>query len=65
VQQRWPVQADQQPRLADVLTGERGQERAQPLRDRAPLLHHRGRLARFDNHHEVEIAELVHAAGEV
>jgi MmyB-like transcription regulator ligand binding domain len=41
VKQRRAVERDQQPRLADVLAGERGQERAEVARHRRRLRHRR------------------------
>jgi len=61
VEQRGSVQRDEQPRLADVIAGERGQQRT----DRGGEVAHVGRgtvvaVATDDN--QVEVRELVHCS---
>jgi hypothetical protein len=58
------VQADQEPRLADVLSRERGQERAERARDPIVVIQDRCQVCRIDGDDEIEIAVLVHRVGE-
>ena len=61
--ERRPVEADEQPRLADVLAGEAGQERAKPGGEGPELPPQHGLVAVAADDDEVDVGELVHAAG--
>ena len=61
VEERWAVETDEEPRLTDVLSGERGEERAEACRDPLPLVQHRGPRFGLGHHHEIEIRVHVHA----
>jgi hypothetical protein len=60
--ERRPVKANQEPRLANVFAGECGEEPTDALGDGTTLAHRRDVDVRSNEHHEIEVGVIIEPA---
>ena len=60
--ERRPVEANQEPRLADVFAGECGEQPADTLGDGPTLAHRRNVDVRSNEHDEIEVGVIIEPA---
>ena len=59
MEERWPIERDEEPRLAHVIAGERREERAESPRQIRPVAQNRAGDLGARDHDEVEVGMLV------